>query len=175
MTKPRAEQIYTQTIPSYHFMMRCIRRAFLCGEDCSTGQNYDHRKQWIVSRFRFLSYIYALHAMSKMMHLKGNIITARNGHLSYEINSANSSFLPVLSQILQNEFGCVPIGETTAFVSEVVSDIELHGIKLGLGWDNWSGAYVMALCSEGDQHITNMANYLNKEIGKAEYSKYASM
>ncbi|MEZ9237930.1 hypothetical protein [Shewanella sp. 10N.286.52.A9] len=113
--------------------------------------------------------------MSKKKHLKGNIVTARNGHLSYEINSASSSFLPVLSQILQKEFGCMPVGETTTFVSEIVSDIELNGIKLGLGWDNWSGAYVLALCGEGDQHISDMANNLNKEIGKVEYCKYASM
>ncbi len=109
------------------------------------------------------------------MHLKGNIITAKNGHLSYEVNSANSNFLPVLSLLLQKEFGCIPVGETTTFVSEIVSDIELNGTKLGLGWDNWSGVYVMALCSDGDQHITDISSYLNKEIGKVEYSKYVSM
>ena len=40
--------------------MRCVRRAYLCGEDYSTGENYDHRKQWIVSRLRFLSYVFAV-------------------------------------------------------------------------------------------------------------------
>lgn len=32
----------------------------MCGDDQLTGVNYDHRKQWIVSRLRFLSYIYAI-------------------------------------------------------------------------------------------------------------------
>jgi hypothetical protein len=32
----------------------------LCGEDYSTGQNFDHRKQWVVSCLKFLSYIYAI-------------------------------------------------------------------------------------------------------------------
>ncbi|MFL0802280.1 MAG: transposase [Agarilytica sp.] len=32
----------------------------MCGEDYATGENYDHRKQWIVSRLRFLSYVYAI-------------------------------------------------------------------------------------------------------------------
>ncbi len=113
--------------------------------------------------------------MSNKKHLRGTIVTAKNGHLSYEVDSASSNFLPVLSQLLQNEFGCIPVGETTTFVSEIISDIELNGIKLGLGWDNWSGAYVMALCSEGDQYITDIANYLNIEVCKIEYSKYASM
>jgi len=34
--------------------------------------------------------------------------------------------------------------------SEVVAEIEFSGLKLGLGWDTWSGAYVMAFCEEGE-------------------------
>jgi len=40
--------------------VRCVRRAYLCGDDYSTGDNYDHRKQWIVSRLKFLSYVYSI-------------------------------------------------------------------------------------------------------------------
>ena len=60
MTKPRDEQVSLQETPFYHCYVRCVRRAYLCGEDHSTGINYDHRKQWIVSRLRFLSYVYAI-------------------------------------------------------------------------------------------------------------------
>ncbi len=37
-----------------------MRRAYLCGDDRSTGENFDHRKPWIVSRLRFLSYVYSI-------------------------------------------------------------------------------------------------------------------
>ncbi len=40
--------------------MRCVRRAWLCGNDEVSGVNYDHRKQWLVSRLRFLSYVFAI-------------------------------------------------------------------------------------------------------------------
>ncbi|MES1189684.1 MAG: alpha-amylase family glycosyl hydrolase [Steroidobacter sp.] len=44
----------------YHCYVRCVRRAWLCGQDEASGTNYDHRKQWLVSRLRFLSYVYAI-------------------------------------------------------------------------------------------------------------------
>jgi hypothetical protein len=113
--------------------------------------------------------------MSIKKQLSGKSITAKNGHLSFEIESASTSFLPILSKLLQEEFGCVSVGETSTFVSEIISDIELNGLKFGLGWDNWSGAYVMALCDQGDQQIKEFAVYLNEEIKKVEYCKYASM
>ncbi len=60
MTKPRSEQVCIDDTPFYHCMVRCVRRAFLCGDDHETGENFDHRKQWLVSRLRFLSYVYAI-------------------------------------------------------------------------------------------------------------------
>jgi hypothetical protein len=60
MTKARGEQASLDDTSFYHCYVRCVRRAYLYGEDHSTGENYDHRKQWLVSRLRFLSYVYAI-------------------------------------------------------------------------------------------------------------------
>jgi len=60
MTQAREQQISLEETSFYHCYVRCVRRAYLCGEDYSTGENYDHRKQWLVSRLRFLSYVYAI-------------------------------------------------------------------------------------------------------------------
>ena len=60
MTVKRTSQISLEATSFYHCYVRCVRRAYLCGDDHASGQNYDHRKQWIVSRLRFLSYIYAI-------------------------------------------------------------------------------------------------------------------
>lgn len=50
MTRARCQQISLQDTPYYHCMSRCVRRAFLCGEDRQTGHNYQHRRQWVVDR-----------------------------------------------------------------------------------------------------------------------------
>ncbi len=60
MTQSRENQISLESTPFYHCYVRCVRKAYLCGDDYASGENYDHRKQWIVSRLRFLSYIYAI-------------------------------------------------------------------------------------------------------------------
>jgi REP element-mobilizing transposase RayT len=60
MTTPRSQQIDLEITPYYHCMSRCVRRAYLCGEDSQTGQNYDHRKDWIESRMKHLSHIFGI-------------------------------------------------------------------------------------------------------------------
>ena len=60
MTIKCSAQISLEVTSFYHCYVRCVRRSYLCGEDSVTGKSYDHRKQWLVSRIRFLSYIYAI-------------------------------------------------------------------------------------------------------------------
>lgn len=60
MTVARQSQVSLDDTSFYHCYVRCVRRAYLCGSDSVSGESYDHRKQWIVSRLRFLSYVYAI-------------------------------------------------------------------------------------------------------------------
>lgn len=46
--------------PYYHCISRCVRRAYLCGDDPVTGENFDHRKQWLVTRIKQLAAQFAV-------------------------------------------------------------------------------------------------------------------
>ena len=52
---PRCDAIDESTVGVYHCINRCVRRAYLCGEDPVSGNNYDHRKEWIQTRLEFLA------------------------------------------------------------------------------------------------------------------------
>ncbi len=61
-------------VGTYHVMSRCVRRAFLCGQDPYTGQNYEHHKEWIKKRLKFLAALFSLEVcgyavMSNHVHL----------------------------------------------------------------------------------------------------------
>ena len=60
MATPRKQQISLVDTPYYHCVARCVRRAFLCGEDALSGQSYEHRRGWVEDKLHFLSQVFAM-------------------------------------------------------------------------------------------------------------------
>lgn len=60
MTRPRATLVSVADTPYYHVIGRCVRRAYLCGEDALTGRSFSHRRQWLLERLRLLTDTFAI-------------------------------------------------------------------------------------------------------------------
>lgn len=74
MATPRSQLIDSEVPAFYHLVSRCVRRAWLCGTDQTTGRNYDHRKAWLEERLLKLSRCFAVELfgyaiMSNHFHL----------------------------------------------------------------------------------------------------------
>lgn len=60
MTCTRSSRIWLADTPWYHVINRCVRRAFLCGHEASSGHNFDHRRGWIETRIRELASVFTI-------------------------------------------------------------------------------------------------------------------
>jgi len=60
MTSPRSQLVDPEAPGYYHCISRCVRRAFLCGDDALTGRSFEHRKQWVEDRLLELAEIFAV-------------------------------------------------------------------------------------------------------------------
>ena len=60
MTQARSTLVSIDDTSWRHCVNHCVRRAFLCGEDHFSGQNYDHRRGWIADRMKQLTGVFAI-------------------------------------------------------------------------------------------------------------------
>ncbi len=80
MTLPRSAQIDLDSTQYYHCMTRCVRCSYLCGTDSETGKDYNHRKQWLIARMKYLANVFAI-------HISAYAVMSNHYHLVLYVNS----------------------------------------------------------------------------------------
>ena len=60
MTQPRKNIVSLDDTPYYHCMSRCVRRAFLCGVDHYSGNDYEHRRDWLENKLHKVADVFAI-------------------------------------------------------------------------------------------------------------------
>ncbi len=60
MTYARSILIPKGSTGTFHCVSRCVRRAYLCGEDRLTGRSFEHRRQWVEARIHELAGIFGV-------------------------------------------------------------------------------------------------------------------
>ncbi len=87
MTIARAQLVALHLTTYYHCVSRCVRRAFLCGEDPLTGKSYAHRRDWVEQRILSLAQVYCI-------DICAYAVMSNHYHLVVHINQAKASQLP---------------------------------------------------------------------------------
>ena len=64
MTLARNQLISIEDTPYYHIISRCVRRSYLCGFDRLTKTSFEHRRQWIVDRVKYLASVFHIDVCS---------------------------------------------------------------------------------------------------------------
>jgi len=60
MTQARNTIVSVNDTPYYHCVSRCVRRAFLCGIDHYSGNDYEHRRDWVEKKLLDTAKVFAL-------------------------------------------------------------------------------------------------------------------
>jgi len=103
MARARESLIDLDATPYYHCINRCIRRSFLCGDDVYSGENFDHRRNWLVDRIKFLSSVF-------LIDIAAYAIMSNHYHLVLKVNRDEALTLSddeVIERWYQLYHGCV--------------------------------------------------------------------
>ncbi|WP_028866989.1 transposase [Psychromonas arctica] len=86
MTQSRQSQVSLSDTPYYHCISRCVRRAYLCGEDKYTEKSFAHRRQWVIERMHYLASVFSI-------DICAYAIMSNHYHLVLHVNERHSEEL----------------------------------------------------------------------------------
>ena len=64
MTEARRSLVSVSGTPYYRCVSRCVRRAFLCGEDDYSGKSFEYRRVWSIDRLTTSNEMYYIDVCS---------------------------------------------------------------------------------------------------------------
>ncbi len=88
MPTPGSSLVALDATPYYHCIGRCIRRAFLCGQDALTGRSFEHRRDWIVVLLIKLFRVFALDVCAYA-------VMSNHYHVILKVNTATAQCWPM--------------------------------------------------------------------------------
>lgn len=160
MTRPRAELVSENDTPYYHCIGRYVRRAFLCGKDTVTGQDFSHRKAWVMERLKVLLFVFTIElctyaVMSNHYHLVVHVDAKAAAALDDDAVMARWELLFALP-LLINRYRA---GKLTGEAERTVARSHIDSLRQRLCDLSW---FMRCL----NEHIARRANEEDKSLRK---------
>ncbi len=109
---------------------------------------------------------------SQNSKLHGSLQKTANGHASYEIYNASPEIILKIADLISARFGFTLLDLPGIGLDVVITRSRKGEIELTLGWDIWSGFYLMGSSLEGDLKVKEIGGYLDSVIGGEEFTRY---
>ena len=101
-----------------------------------------------------------------MKKVSGKFHKTAKGHLSYDMEELEAYQVFAIATSVQDKFGFktgkLPGLDPDALYIELIRD----SVKILVGWDIWSGLFVMAMDESGDQAIQEIGQYLDEILNE---------
>jgi hypothetical protein len=110
--------------------------------------------------------------LNKKRTLQGKFYKSENGRETYEIYYAVPDIMFEIGSILVSKFGCSPLDPPFVGLDVIITKCKKENVEVDLGWDNWSGFYLLANSPEGDSLVREIGVYLDTIIEGTAFEKY---
>lgn len=94
----------------------------------------------------------------------GTLTKIANGHSSYNIADADQNDIYKIADILIKTFGFKMAATPVAGPDGTYWETQKDNIKLTLGWDIWSGIFLMSQCSAGDEYVAQIGSFIDNIV-----------
>lgn len=91
---------------------------------------------------------------------KGALHKISSGFLSYEFFEAKEDLIYDIGASLINYFGFKEQFTPAVGLDSIFWDFCRDDVKLTVGWDIWSGCFIMSNCKKGDEFIAQYQIYV---------------
>ena len=138
MTVSRRHLIDADTTPFYHIICRCVRRAFLCGQDELTGRDFSHRRYWIEDKLKELTEVFAVDlAAYAIMNNHYHLVLHINQKLaqSWSLNEVFEKYNTLFSSIplVQRYMDKIPLSQAELYAVENIGK-EYRQRLMSISW-----------------------------------------
>jgi len=100
---------------------------------------------------------------SEMTKLKGKFYKTAKGNETFDIEHAEAEHIFPVATLIQKEFGFEPLKLPVFGLDSAYLEMAQEDIRIIVGWDIWSGLFVMASDKKANLAVRKIGEFLGSQ------------